>query len=237
METVDVLRLGLRAQSASFRLPEGHGFQPTLPLPPVTALVGLVGAAVGLSYREAQGYVQGRRLSLGIVGKSSGRAKDLWKHRKIKSKEIVSSVVVRELLMNLSVRFFIAGSKGAIEELYDAFMAPRYALTLGTSDDLALWDRPEILQNLSITSLERLENTCVRGDISGNCRVDLDISNVPLNRSIRPPRVALLPCSFSFDKGERRVSSKENFTFVDLPIKLDEPVKGIVADGEAVPLL
>ena len=39
--------------TASFRIPESHTFQPTLPLPPITSLIGMMGAALGFSFEES----------------------------------------------------------------------------------------------------------------------------------------------------------------------------------------
>lgn len=65
--------------TASFRIPEYHNFHKSLPLPPVTTLVGLVGAVLGLSYNNAQLYFSDRSIRIGIQGVSEGHYHDLWK--------------------------------------------------------------------------------------------------------------------------------------------------------------
>ncbi|HAG08056.1 MAG TPA: CRISPR-associated protein Cas5, partial [Desulfotomaculum sp.] len=59
------------APTASFRLPETHTFQQTLPLPPVTALMGLAGAALGLSFEQTMGLRESGFLC-GVWGRHSG---------------------------------------------------------------------------------------------------------------------------------------------------------------------
>ncbi|SMG44343.1 CRISPR-associated protein Cas5 [Dethiosulfovibrio salsuginis] len=238
MEALQVLRLGLRAQSASFRVPECHGFQPTLPLPPLTAMTGIVGAALGLDYLSAQDYVVRKGIRFGVIGTSDGRAKDLWKHRKIKGKETITSVLIRELMIGLKTEIFLVSKdSGTIEELRGVFNSPKYALSLGSSDDLALWDTPVAMRDVSLVPLRRLKNTLVRGSLAGRCRMSIDLKNVPLNRPIHPPMVSLLPTSYEGVKGERRVVAKEPFTFVDNELELEQDVMGIVWENKGVPLL
>jgi len=53
-----ILTLDVWAQTASFRIPEQHTFQPTLPLPPITTLIGLMGAALGLTFDELADHLE-----------------------------------------------------------------------------------------------------------------------------------------------------------------------------------
>jgi len=47
-----ILLVTVRAPVASFRRPLDHNYQRTLPMPPPTTLLGIAGAALGLSDRE-----------------------------------------------------------------------------------------------------------------------------------------------------------------------------------------
>src|SRR5690606_32592568 len=95
------------SETASFRLPETHTFQKTLPLPPLTSIIGLLGAAMGLSYAESSKFYYSNHLKVGVIGTSQSRVNDLWKYQKIKSKETVSAVLTREILFGLDLELFI----------------------------------------------------------------------------------------------------------------------------------
>ena len=47
-----IIAVRVRAPVASFRRPLDHNYQRTLPMPPPTTLIGIAGAALGLSDRE-----------------------------------------------------------------------------------------------------------------------------------------------------------------------------------------
>jgi CRISPR-associated protein Cas5t len=73
------------AQTASFRIPESHTFQQTLPLPPITALTGLMGAAIGLSFKDVMSFREQKGILFGVIGSSKGEMKDLWKYNKLET--------------------------------------------------------------------------------------------------------------------------------------------------------
>ena len=77
------------SETASFRIPETHTFQKTLPLPPLTTIIGLLGAALGLSFAESMEFYHGNQIRVGVIGTSQSTVNDLWKYRKIKSKETI----------------------------------------------------------------------------------------------------------------------------------------------------
>ena len=60
------------AMTASFRIPESHTFQQTLPLPPITTLTGLMGAALGLGFEEAMKFRQQMGILFGVIGTNRG---------------------------------------------------------------------------------------------------------------------------------------------------------------------
>ena len=47
-----------KAITASFRVPETHTFHQTLPLPPKTTIIGMIGAALGKRLNEAHAFVE-----------------------------------------------------------------------------------------------------------------------------------------------------------------------------------
>ena len=72
------------AETASFRVPETHTFHQTLPLPPRTTIVGVLGAAMGLEFMEAMSWVDKNEIWVGIRGKATGFMRDFWSFDKLK---------------------------------------------------------------------------------------------------------------------------------------------------------
>ena len=97
--------------TASFRIPESHTFQQTLPLPPVTTLTGLTGASLGLEFKEAMDFRERHGILFGVTGSSKGEAKDLWKYNKIKSGETLKDVLMREYVIDFSLTLAIASEE------------------------------------------------------------------------------------------------------------------------------
>ena len=225
------------APTASFRLPETHTFQQTLSLPPVTTLVGLAGAALGLPFELAMG-LREDGLVCGIWGRHGGEASDLWKFQKIKSGEVISAVLTREMLYDLELYIVYAHhNKEKIKNLRKAFLCPVYALSAGTSDDLIKLRRIGEVREAGAEPCLHYEHTVLPGDHSINFKSSLKMENIPLKKPVRAPRVFLLPVSFTFNGEERRVKSRAHFTFIDTPVTLKEPVPAIATEGKVFPLL
>ena len=99
-----------KASVASFRIPEAHTFQKTLPLPPYTTLIGLLGAALRLSFEEACRWVEEHAIQMGVAGTHQGDFKDLWKIQKIKNKKMESSILLKEYLYDVSLQIVYGSS-------------------------------------------------------------------------------------------------------------------------------
>lgn len=213
------------AQTASFRIPESHTFQQTLPLPPVTTLTGLMGAAMGINFEEAISFKKQKGILFGVRGSNKGEMKDLWKYNKVKSKESLKDVLIREFLTDFSLSIAIASKEQAVlSETRNGFCNPKYALTLGNSDDLF-----KIINVSPVVEIEKVEhatfeNTVLGGDQTLDYDSAIDLKNTPITYRVRAPQVFLLPTSFNFSGEERRVSKRQQFTFVGSPIKLKKPL-------------
>jgi CRISPR-associated protein Cas5t len=226
------------AVSASFRVPETHTFQQTLPLPPVTTLIGMVGAAVGLDFESALRFREENGLRLGVVGAHRGKARDLWKYQKIKSDEVLSAVLTREFLTYVNLVLVIgAEGESVIKEVRVHFLCPRYVLTAGNSDDLMKIIRVGEIKKAEEVPLFDFEATVLPGDHTANYESVIEPENIPLGREIHPPQAYFLPTAFTFQGTQRRVSERRHFTFIDTRIRLKEPVPGLMVGGKAVTLL
>lgn len=224
--------------TASFRIPESHTFQQTLPLPPVTTLTGLMGAAMGLDFKKVMKFRDQRKILFGVIGSNKGEMKDLWKYNKIKSGETLKDVLIREYLTDFSLTVAIASEEQTtLSEIRGCFRNPRYALTLGNSDDLLKIKYIGPIVEAKNVRCSVFENTILGGDKTLDYESVIDLKNTPITYRVRAPQVFLLPTAFNFNGEERRVRKREQFTFVGSPIKLKNPIPVYKVEDIIFPLL
>ena len=121
-----VLRVHITGWVASFRNPLFiSGFQPTLPMPPLSALYGLLTAAKG-------DWVTPYDAAIGFVFHSKGKAIDLETVYEFAGKlDAKSNINRREFLVEPELYLYTPEMW-----LKEAFERPRYPLLLGRSSDL-----------------------------------------------------------------------------------------------------
>ena len=233
-----LFKLKAFAVTASFRIPESHTFQQTLPLPPITTLIGLVGAAVGLRFEDAMKFREDNKLLLGIIGTNQGEFKDLWKYHKIKAGEVISDVLVREYLTNFEMSLYV-GSRNddIVRHIWKSFLSPCYALSAGNSDDLLKIQQVGEVKSADKIPLLEFKNTVLPGDHGTNFDSAIDLEKVPITETIKAPQAYLLPTAFNFNGSERRVSERKSFTFVGSPIRLRDPIPGFQFEGDSIVLI
>ncbi len=122
-----VIRVHITGWVSSFRNPLFiSGFQPTLPMPPLSAIYGIITAAQGE-------WVTPYDVSLGFVFHSSGKAVDLETVYESSGKlEAKSNINRREFLIDPELYLYTPEMW-----LKEAFERPCYPLLLGRSSDLA----------------------------------------------------------------------------------------------------
>ena len=221
------------APVASWRPPEALTYHRTLPLPPYTALVGMVGAALGLELSEAYRFIVERGVRLGVGGWAEGRARDLWKYQKLESiaegKEITSDVLLREQWIDARLVFVIECPDETTTKLIEHAMSrPIYPLTAGTSDALLKVVAIQIDRRPPQSS-RRLAFSMIYGELPPKYKLAEDLDKIPLNRVIHAPRVERLPTGFVFDPVDpRRLAGRDLVTYVSDPIELDDEVDLVV---------
>lgn len=226
------------AITASFRIPESHTFQQTLPLPPITTLTGLMGATLGLNFENAMKFREQKGILFGVIGLCKGEMRDLWKYNKIKSGESLKDVLIREYLTDFSLTIAVGSiDKTTLSEIKDCFYDPQYALTAGNSDDLLKVCRISDIVEAEDEQCSDFENTVLLGDQTVQYESLIDLKNTPITYKVRAPQVFLLPTAFKFNNEERRISKREQFTFVGSPIRLKNPILAYKVDGVMVALL
>ncbi|MCB9297435.1 MAG: CRISPR-associated protein Cas5 [Lewinellaceae bacterium] len=234
----------LKAQTASFRDPEFQNYHRSLELPPPTTVIGMVGAALGLSPAMAQDFFDLNKLRIGVMGKSKGKAKDLWKYNNRTNKmwlhhpNFDGSIVHRDILMfNHFLFAFQSENPQAIDQLCEAFASPVFALTLGNSDSLA-----KVLcieRNLVGAQSSEVAYCLLKGDVIGEV---LQRAETHLNFSIyqtSDPIAHQFPLRFSYDGdyGKRQVSKVGIYSLVGKPMKLNFSVEGLQFENHFIPLV
>ena len=122
-----VIRIHIAGWVASFRNPLFiSGFQPTLPMPPLSAIYGIITAAKGE-------WVTPHDAAVGFVFHSNGKAVDLETVYEFAGKlDAKSNINKREFLVDPELYLYTPEIW-----LKEAFERPRYPLLLGRSSDLA----------------------------------------------------------------------------------------------------
>jgi len=238
-----------RATTASFRVPETHTFHQTLPLPPRTTVIGLMGAAMGLSLQDAHDFARTHGIKIGIYGTHRGLMRDLWNYRKVtgKEKNYTSddiktrkhySILIREYLTDCEFSFFFGAASGEpLARIREALARPVYALTAGNSDDLLKITAISDIREVHEEPLSQFDHTILPGDVSAGCTPAIDFSKLPVTQTVDTPQVFLLPTQFSFNGDKRSVIERLLFTFVGSPVTLATPIPACVLDGKNIVML
>lgn len=215
-----ILRVTVRAPVASFRRPLDHNYQRTLPMPPPTTLLGIAGAALGLSDREL--WAQDSPLREAKVSAwtdvEAGRARDMWTLLKIKGNKMKRSPYMRELLFGVSYTLIYGGNETLLQQLEQAFLNPAYPLSLGREDELLLVEEVAI-------EMAFIGESCFRGTmLPGDVR---QMSIRPVLKPgihFEPPLVEVLPLSFVVDaKGLRQPRHPATLSFLPLELEVEIP--------------
>lgn len=239
----------LSSETASFRDPGGQLYHATLPLPPVSTIIGIAGAAMGVPFQQAWELFKENDIHVGVKdisvskrGASSGRGLDLWKYQKIVSNEVRSDVLKREFLFRPSYLLCYGGQdKGVIEQIRLSFQSPAWALSLGTSDDIASFKTPTGVESVREVNGGSVELSCclIPGDQSGNYSFDWEvIRKTHMPKLMELPLVKHLPVAFVFGSyGERKAFAYRPFTFLSGIQRLNQPLPAFFFGQEAIPLI
>ena len=173
-----MIRVRIKSWTASFRYPTFQsGYQPTLPVPPLSTIQGLLSAARGeiVSFSEIP--------FVGYVFKSEGKGVDLERIYALGKTE--TDVIKREVLLDNTLYLYLP------DEWEKYFRKPKFQLLLGRSSDIATVEKIEKIE------LEERANVPVGGTIvpvaSGlpglvhALPVEFDYSTIPRRAKIVKP--------------------------------------------------
>lgn len=170
------IRIDLSSWTASFRYPNLiSGVQPTLEVPPLSTILGLMNAAAG------QYLVHDKDLLIGYYFEFASK---VWDTETIYQREsgskgeptntAKSNVMQREFLFEAKLSLYLQDST-----LVSYFQEPAYPLLLGRSGDLASVDSVKEIE------LTEVENSNIKGQI------------VPFNKHHLPGKIQALPVYFT----------------------------------------
>ena len=133
------LRVLIEGWTASFRYPAFvSGFQPTLPVPPLSTIYGLLSAIKGE-------IVKPEDVTVGYLFDYEAKSVDLEQIYEIKSlKGNKSNIIKREFLVNPKMYLYLDDL-----EFKKYFESPHYHVLLGRSSDLAM------IKNIDIVDLDK----------------------------------------------------------------------------------
>jgi CRISPR-associated protein Cas5t len=231
------------ALTASFRIPENHTLQETLPLPPITTLTGILGAALGLSFPDAVRYRDEHGVKLGVKGSAEGEMSDLWKYRKVKATykpdgSDAKDVVIRRYLVGLTLTLVFGCTAEPVARRISAALAdPVYALTAGSSDDLLKVRKVRTEANVLERHETLFSNTMLPGNHQLGAFASVVIEEQPVTYSLRAPAVFLLPTEFAFEGEVRTVTQRRPFTFVGTPIALKDSIPAVRVGSDNIALM
>lgn len=171
-----VFRVDITAWTASFRYPNLiSGVQPTLEVPPLSTVLGILNAASGQ-------YLQHSDLEIGYYFEFAGKAFDLEKIYMIPTdnkgrptNNAKSNIIQREFMADVKLSLYL---KDIL--LLDFLRRPYYDILLGRSGDLASVSNPRELELEAIDQSDR-----IKGQI------------VPLKDNFLPGKIQALPVYFS----------------------------------------
>ena len=151
-------RIKITSWTASFRYPNLiSGFQPTLDVPPISTVLGLLNAAAGK-------YIEHSQLKIGYYFEYDAKAVDLEtiyqiglvKSKKSPSNFVKSNVINREFLFDCRLYIYLQDKK-----IIEYLKKPYYSLILGRSGDLATVEKIEELDLAENTMPENIKGQIV----------------------------------------------------------------------------
>ena len=225
---MEVYKVTLTSWTASFRYPNIiSGIQPTLEVPPLSTVLGLINAAAGR-------YLQHQQLKIGYFFCYGSKGEDLetiYQFKGIKdsktkffkknqsgdfmvsNKNVTSNIILRQFLFDNHLSIYLQD-----DELIGFFKTPFYQLVLGRSNDLAT---VESIQKVKLTKSPQA--TKIRGQIIPfkNHFLPGQIQALPQYFTDSIPRKNLGTQAYSIINYESPVSSSSVEAFYDETNKVD----------------
>ncbi len=190
---MEVFRIDISSWTASFRYPNLiSGIQPTLEVPPLSTVLGLINAAAGR-------YLIHESLKIGYFFKYSAKEFDLETiyqitstSKGLPSNNAKSNIIRRQFLFETQLSIYLED-----EELVNYFRKPYFNILLGRSNDLATIEK---IQKISLSEIKEAEK--IKGQI------------VPFTQNMLPGKIQALPKYFSNNIPRMNLGT-EPFSIID----------------------
>ena len=206
------LRIKCYGVSNGFRTPLSQSVQDTLPLPTPTQLIGLFGAAAGLSRSEMQ-VIYGK-IKVGVVGTHIATFQDLTRIVKFASggkiKKPVALLIRENLFNSYFTIWYLPNSEISVSAIEDAFTNPKFALSLGRDDEIIRIDE---IRKVDLKPLTKaiLQDTVVPYSLDPSLAKILESNDIMIPLTPIP-----LPRSFSVNQKLVRTPTEFNeYTFIE----------------------
>ena len=175
---MELYTIDIRSWTASFRYPNLiSGIQPTLEVPPISTVLGLINAAAGQ-------YIDHQKISIGYYFEYKGKEMDLetiymmdTDSQGKPNNKAKSNVIKREFLFENFLRIYTPD-----EAIVNYFKSPVYPLVLGRMNDLASVDYAKI-EKKNLSEVEKADK--IKGQI------------IPFANNFLPGVIQALPKYFS----------------------------------------
>ncbi len=153
---MQVYTIDITSWTASFRYPNLiSGFQPTLEVPPISTILGLINATTG-SYQHYD------NLKIAYYFEYKGKDVDLetiyqiGSNKGVPSNNAKSNVIRREFLSDTFLRLYVLD-----EKIANFFRKPYYPLVLGRMNDLASVSKIERKEIIGLPKAEKLRGQII----------------------------------------------------------------------------
>lgn len=196
--------IDITSWTASFRYPNLiSGIQPTLEVPPLSTILGLINAAAGQ-------YISHKQLTIGYYFEYGEKAVDLETIYMIDSNKgkptnnAKSNVIKREFLFDNFIRLYLTD-----QSIVAYFKSPVYPLVLGRMNDLASVD----IASIKTTDLNEVRNA---GNIKGQI--------IPFTGNHLPGVIQALPKYFT-DTIPRQNIGTEPYSILNYQARIPSNLK------------
>ena len=196
-------RVKISSWTSSFRYPNViSGYQPTLEVPSISTVLGLVNACAG-------SYLKHENTMLGYYFEYGSKATDLetiyqfeTDSNGIPKNKVKSNVLRREFLYGCNLYLYLADST-----IVEFFQHPYYSILMGRSNDLATIEKIEEVE------LHEVKNACkIKGQV------------IPFNNNYLPGTLQALPIYFTNTIPRRNIGTEPfsviSFNSPDYPSNL-----------------
>lgn len=232
---MEFIRIKCKGCLNSFRQPDFHTYHKTLPLPPKTTIAGMIGGALGISPKEVNDeWLKKDRFKMSVVGKSNGKAGDLWQIRKYELKQISAynkgtetapyktAVIVRELLYASDYLIYLCFENWKDKNLVlHALNNPKWALSLGREDEVIRISEVKAIELDEQSDLNYC-NTILPFDINTE-GYSISLNELSAGNILdEAPKIVKLPITFNHKANSqvREADNFQHFSFIStLPVK------------------